>query len=114
MTLKGCLLCLPSLKELAKAKTAIKREKILKHASPKIYSVISEIIRQVLKGTIKIPGKAIKKLNPYKKTLRKIASTKLHNLKRNLINQRGGGFLSSLLIPVITILGRIAADRILE
>lgn len=112
MTVKSCVLCLPYLEKLCKAKNDSERRKILKKCPKQIYSIICEIIKNVLNGNVRLSNYFHKKLHPYKNVLRKLARKGNLKLRKKIINQKGG-FLNALLVPVISILAKIAADKLL-
>lgn len=69
-------------------------------------------IKNISKGICdceKIPKKVLRKLSPYKKTIRKIARSKPLGVKKILVNQKGGGIFTvlagTLLGPIIDAIG---------
>lgn len=106
--------CLPTLKTLAKTKSSKKRKELLSKAKNCLFYAISEIARNLIKGNIPLSCSRKRKLQKFKKDIREMAK-KTTTLKRRkaIINQRGG-FLPGLLIPAITFLANIAADKLLK
>ena len=115
MTLDTVLSCLPTLKRLAKAKTLRQRRKILSEAKKCLFYSICEITKNVLENNIPLSCKRKESLLPYKKHIRLLARKSGVSLKqqKKIINQRGG-FLPHLLLPTVSILSQIAADRLLK
>lgn len=101
---------LPALKTLVSASPKLRRT-ILENGSLQLIKAIVECIENVLKGNIPIQEKTFKALKKHKNTLRAVskAPNKLSQ-KKKVIIQKGGAFLPSLLIPVITVL----AERLLR
>lgn len=112
MTLKRVIECLPTITKIAKAKSIEKRLKLLKEARNCIYFAISEITLNVLQGKIPLKSTAKKKLLNHKAAIRKIATKSISLPTRKKVILQSGGFLPSLLIPAITVLGEIIASKI--
>lgn len=107
MTVQQAYTCLNQLKRLKKAKTRKELKKILENSPKCIIRVIKEIAKETLKGNIKISKYQKKKLIPYKNKIRSLVKLPSANIKRTILNQRGG-FLSSLLVPAITLLANLS------
>lgn len=114
MTLKRVLECLPTISKIAKAKTLTKRLQLLKEARNCIYFAISEITLNILRGNIKISPQKTKKLQAHKVAIRKIASKEISLPTRKKLILQSGGFLPTLLIPALTILADIAANKLIK
>lgn len=113
MTVKRAIKYYPCLQALSKAKTAKERKKILAGSPSCIYSIIIDITKQVLQGTIPVHNKHKGRLKRYKKALRKLTD-KIPSLhKRKIINQRGG-FLPFLIKPALTILASLVANNLMK
>lgn len=105
----------PILQQIAKAKSSKGRKNILKKCNRCIYYVISEIARNAVKGNIPLTVDHYNVLCRHKNNLRLLARKSKVPLKKRkyIINQRGG-FLSALLIPALTVISKIIADKIVE
>lgn len=114
MTLKKVLECLPALERIARSRSQKRRVELLKEAKNCIFFAISEICLNVLNGNIRLSKYRMRKLEPYKNSVRKIAlkSTTLPARKKLII--QSGGFLPSLLIPSISVLAEIIASKYLK
>ena len=114
MSVKSCVKCLPWLQKLSKVKSILGRRNILSRASKALLKVIHENVGNVLTGRINIGDKNKKTLKRYKKTLRKFAKSKnLSHIKQRKFIIQKGGFLQSLLIPVVSILTSSLMEKIL-
>lgn len=92
------------LEALAKAKP-LERKALLEKSNFGLIKSIVECIENVLDGNVKLDKSRMKKLKKYKNQLRKIyASGRKWTSKKKVIIQTGGGFLSALLVPVISAL----------
>ncbi len=92
---------LPDLDFLSKCKSTTRKAVILKGDQDLIYAVC-EIVLNVLNGNIKVEKSLLEKLKPYKNCLRKLVHK--HNTlkkKKYIINQKGAGWMSFLIPPVI-------------
>ena len=96
--------------------------RVLKRASPKLRKAIlansdkdlvlalCEIVANVLAGTVKLQSKDKKRLIKHRGALRKIADTRVPIVhKKKLLVQRGG-FLTTLLVPALTLLGTLIGN----
>lgn len=75
-------------------------------------------IKNISKGICeckKIPKKSLRKLLPYKKTIRKIARSQPLGVKKILVNQKGGGLFTALagglLGPIINAIGGLFSKK---
>jgi len=86
---------------ISKYCTKSNQRDIIKRAKAPLINKICECVLNILNGKVKISDDDLKKLEPYKKTFRKLLEkkTKLAN-KKKLIIQRGG-FLQ-IILPLIT------------
>lgn len=96
------------LKRLAKAKPSVAK-RLLKDASSDLLKLLSECSLNVLKGSVPLSTKQKKQLCKHKAKLRKIANKKTSQKKKRAILMRGG-FLGTLLSPIIGILGSILSQ----
>jgi len=114
MTLKRVLECLPTIEKIARCRSNKRRADLLREAKNCIFFAISEISLNVLNGNIRVSSYRKKQLKPHSSKIRKIADRKISlPLRKKLIIQ-SGGFLSSLLIPSITLLADLVARRYLK
>lgn len=106
--------CMPILLKLSKIKSKRQRNRLLKLAKKNVYYSICDVAYNVLKGNIPLAEKNKIKLRPYSATLREISRKSGISLKKRkkLINNQVGGFLPALLIPALSIIGQIIADRV--
>ena len=115
MSIKSCVNCLPWLRKLAKARGLAKRYSILKKAPKGLLNVLHEIIRNILNGRINLNKRYKTKLQRYKNELRTFSSKSKLSIpqqKRFLIQK--GGFLPSLLVPVISMLASVAVEKLIK
>ena len=94
-----------TLKRLAKSKSSVAKP-IIKGASKDLLNTLSECSYNVLQGVVPLSSKQKKSLCRYKKQLRQCANKKPSQKQKRAIFMRGG-FLGSLLTPIIGILGQI-------
>lgn len=113
MSVRKALTCYPCLKLLVKAKTKQGRKVILDSSPKIIYSVISDIAKQILKGTIPLSPKRVALLKKHKNDLRKLGSKLSLKQKKKIINQKGG-LLPGILWPAVSLLANIAANQLLK
>lgn len=86
---------------LQKAKPRLLKE-IVKYADSNTIKTICEIAYNTLRGNIKLRPYALKKLNRYKKELRRLSCPKSSlSSKRNIIVQRGAGFVPTLIGSIL-------------
>lgn len=92
---------LPILKLVQFAKPKL-RKSIIASCDVEIIKTIIECIQNTLHGNIKLTPAETTKLRKFKAVLRKILNSKGNlNKKRDLILQNGGGFLPTLLQPIL-------------
>ena len=113
MTVKRALKCLPCLQALAKVKSAKERRQILTNSPDDIYDVISDIAKQTLTGVIPVKKSHRSRLKRYKKELRGLIEKASKIKKKRIIEQRGG-FLPLLIKPALTVLGTLAAHKLMQ
>lgn len=112
MTIEGVIKCLPELIKLIEIKDRVKQRKIILNCQSCIIYAISEIIKNILNGNIPISTTEKKKLIKYKTALRKLATTKVSLPERRRVVNQVGGALPALLIPAISLLGSLIANKI--
>lgn len=114
MSIKTLKECLPTLKKLANAKTKKERIAILRKARNCVYYAISDISSNTLKGNFPLSTKERKVLKKFRNPLRRLGDKTTLKKRKFIINQQGGAFFSALLIPALSILSQIVADKLLS
>lgn len=94
-----------TLKRLAKSKPSVTKP-IIKGASKDLINTLSECSYNVLQGVVPLSTKQQQKLRRYKTKLRECANKRVSQKRKKAILMRGG-FLGTLLNPIISILGQI-------
>ena len=94
-----------TLKKLARGRPTVTKP-IIKDASRELLNTLSECSFNVLQGVVPLSTKQRKQLCRYKKHLREIASKRVSQKRKRAILMRGG-FLGSLLTPILSVLGSI-------
>jgi len=104
---------LPILKRIARMRDKARRA-YLKNCDKSIIACFSECAQNILKNNVPLKKRQFDALKRQKKNVRALAnkSTSLRR-KRRIVQQRGG-FLSALLVPAITALGSLLADRLVR
>jgi hypothetical protein len=88
------------------------RKSFLKHCNPDFIDCICECTKNLLHGNVPVSATQFKKLEPYKKVLRRLSNNKLTNKqRRQLLVKQNGGFLGALLGPIAT-LGSMLIERL--
>jgi hypothetical protein len=83
------------------------RKALLKVVDPKVIETIAEISHNILRGNIKLGAKTKRKIAPYKKVIRKIATNISDKRRRKILIQKGG-FLPMLISTILTgLLGKL-------
>ena len=78
------------------------RRALLQAADSKLLKAICECVLNVLRGTVKLNPSQKRKLRRHKDSLRQLADKRIPlKRKKNLIVQKGEGFLGILLAPVL-------------
>ena len=98
---------LPVLKQLCKCNKREQR-KLLRQGGKPLQLCLRECALNIVKGNVPLSKNQFKKLKRYKNSLREI-SKKRTSVKQRLKIEQRGGFLASLLIPII---GSIAGGLI--
>jgi len=114
MTLKKVLECVPTLEKIARSRSEKRRKELLKEAKNCIFFAISEISLNILNGNISLTSYQKNKLRPFRNKIRKIASKTVNLPERKKLIIQSGGFLSSLLIPSLSLLADIIARKYLK
>lgn len=102
MTLVRLRRNVPRLKEL-KLSSVQKRKKLLLCASSDLVNAICDCCLNARNGNLKISAFQKRKLAPYASTIRALSKKKQSVKKRREILLQKGGFLPSLLIPVLSL-----------
>lgn len=114
MTVASCAKCLSWLKKLAKTRNVAARRKFFKLAPRNVLNALREIIKNILNGKIKVKSSQKTVLKRYKNTMRKLSNNKYSIKKHKSIFVQKGGFLPSLLLPIISLLASTIADKYLK
>ena len=86
----------------------LEKKQIIEAARSESVNAICDCIQNILLGNIEISPKEKRVLNVKKEVLRKLANRKTKSAERKkLLIQHGGGFLNSVLGPVLGALGSI-------
>ena len=83
------------------------RKAILSTGGKQLILAISEIVKNVLLGNVKLTSQDIKKLGRYKKVLRTLATRKPKLAHRRRLLVQHGGFLPTLIGPALSILASL-------
>ena len=105
---------LSTLKKLSRLRDSRQRNAFLKSCKKHTIYAICEICRNVSRGNLPISNIRKKQLHKYKTHIRNLSKKSLTLKKRKEILNQKGGFLPSLLIPAVTILAQIAAEKLLK
>ena len=91
------------LHRLSKTRSEKKRIDLLKNASPVELLSLVEIAKNIKqrKTGFKFNQSAFNRITPYADCIRKLSGVRSERAARKLVIQRGGGFIPSLLIPVL-------------
>lgn len=90
---------LPLLKKLCKSDKR-NQKKILLQGGKSLQHCLRECVVNVLSGTVPLSKHQFNKLKRYRSTLREL-SKKRTSLKKRIKIEQKGGFLASLLVPII-------------
>ena len=98
---------LPYLQIMAECKPKL-RKAILEHAPSDVLLAICECSLNLLKGVIPLTPRQKRMLSRYKKHLRGLANKKVSRTqKKRYLSQKGGGLLTTVLPPVLNVLGKL-------
>jgi len=91
------------LKRLSKTRSEKRRFNLLQTASPVELLTLVEIAKNIRnpKTGYRLQGKSFNRLAPYADCIRKLSRARSEKAARNLVVQKGGQFIPSLLIPVL-------------
>lgn len=104
---------LKSLNKCIKKKNTKEIKKIIQDASCDQLNSITEIVRNTLKGNIPYTPRQRKLLLPHKKVIRELGKISLSSGKRKKLLQQRGGFLPTLLAPVLVAIASELAHKYL-
>ncbi len=88
------------LRSLCRCKKATSRRARIERGGPALQKSLREVAHNVLKGNVRLSKGQLSKLRKHKAGVRALASKSTSLNRRKAIQQRGG-FLSSLLLPVL-------------
>ena len=88
-----------------------RRTAILKHADKDLVVCLGECALNVLKGRVPLTPSQKKKLSRHKTHLRALANKKTTHAKRKRLLIQKGGFLGSLLVPILSTLGGLLFSK---
>lgn len=94
---------------LAKAKPSVLKRQIQLLPSP-VIKTLKRLSKNYLKGNIVLSPSQLKKVRRHKDVLRKLAKSKT-SLKQSRSLLQRGGFISSLLLPLIGLFGSLFAKK---
>lgn len=95
---------------LLKEATAKVRKDILKNCSRGLLHCLCECAKNVLKGNVPLSKPQKEKLKRFKKKLRNLASKRVRiEAKKEIV--QSGGFLGTLLTPVLSLLGALLMSK---
>ena len=110
---RNVLKCTIELDKLVKEKNTTERIKLLKEVKDCVIDAISEIAKNCLVGNIPLTKEDFDKLSKYQNILRLISKPSTVEKRRNIIIQRGGGFIDTL-IPAALILITYIINNLIE
>ena len=104
------------LRRLSKIRSEKKRTDLLKSASPVELLSLVEIAKNIKhsKTNFKFNKSAFNRITPYADCIRKLSGVRSEKAARKLVIQRGGGFIPSLLIPVLAEAAQQIISRLLN
>jgi hypothetical protein len=106
---------LPCLQVLATSKPSLQKAILCKCDKDLIYCICECAYNFLGKSSVPYPRKTINGLKKHKRLLRLLADKRvqLAKKKKQLVNQ-SGGFLPTLLVPLLTFVASIIADRVID
>ena len=88
--------------------TKSEQKELLRVAKPESINYICDCIQNILQGNVKVNQGQLKQLKKKKKVLRKLVNRKNKAAERKkILVQHGGGFLNTILGPVLGVLGEV-------
>ena len=100
---------LKSIKELSTAPRHI-RAVIIDNATRDLILALTEIIHNVLIGTVKLTPREIKRLQKFHRTLIYVSEKKTPFKKKKRLIRQHGGFLMTLLPPALAVIASILSS----
>ena len=98
---------LPYLQVIVKSKPKL-RKLLIDNVPENVITAICECSLNLLKGVIPVTPRQKRRLVRHKTHLRALANKKvLRKRKKRLLSQKGGGLLTALLPPVLSVLGSL-------
>lgn len=110
---KNILNCAKELEVLAKTKNINKRRQLINTFEDCVINAISEVASNCLRGNIPLQKDEFKRLEKYKRVLRKVSKKTKPKTRRSIINQ-SGGFISLLIPPALSFIASILASYVGE
>lgn len=104
---------LQSLSKSVKKKHQSEIKNLLQNATWDQLNSITEVIQNTLKGNISYSPHQKKQLLPHKDTIRELGKIKLSKSKRKKLLQQRGGFLPTILAPVLIAIASELASKYL-
>ena len=102
---------LPYLQVLAKGKPKL-RKLLIEHGPVSLVTSICECALNLRKGVIPLTPRQKRRLARYKAHLRGLVNKKVsRKKKKHFLNQKDGNLLTTLLPPVLTVLGSLLTKR---
>lgn len=95
-------LCKPDIK---------RRRRLLKEGGKPLQVCLRECALNVVKGNVPLSKRQFKKLKPYRNTIRQLSKYRTSLKDRLKIEQRGG-FLGSLLVPILASIAGAVIKRV--
>ena len=99
-----------TLRVLSKASPK-QRKAILQYANNDLIKCLCECALNILKGTVPLTSAQKKKLQRHKNHLRALADKKTPLVKRKRVLVQKGGFLGSLIAPILSTLGGLLFSK---
>jgi hypothetical protein len=100
---------LPFLKILHKSKPGVNKIELLKKFPDFVINDLIELLYNILVGNVNIKPKQKKALSKHKKTVYKFASLPSLKSRRNFIYKQKGGFLTTILPIIASLIGGLAS-----
>ena len=84
------------------------QKELLRVAKPESINAICDCVHNILQGNVKVDQRELNQLKKKKKILRELTSRKNKTpTRKKILVQHGGGFLNSVLGPVLGVLGEV-------
>ncbi len=99
------------LRQLVRCKSACSRKALIEAGGKRLQRALREISLNVLRGAVKLNKKQLKRLSRHKEDVRALARKSTSVKRRQEIVQKGG-FLGSLLIPVLGTLASTLLSKV--